>query len=218
MSVYMEMALEDANLDWRDLSKVMLVGGSTRIPAVQNMIKNMSGLDPSHELNPDEAVALGAAYYAESLSPESRECALKEIKIQDVNSHTLGVILLDEFQRERMAPVIKRNTPLPTMNEIPFQLVLDGQTMFDARIVEGEDEDPAYDTLIGKALIQFSPKPKDYVMKLVMAYDVNGVIHISVRDGQTNENLGEFDIERKANLSDSEIENKKEIMDGITVE
>ena len=58
------MALEDANLDWRDLSKVMLVGGSTRIPAVQNMIKNMSGLDPSHELNPDEAVALGAAYYA----------------------------------------------------------------------------------------------------------------------------------------------------------
>ena len=51
-----------------------------------------------------------------------------------------------------------------------------------------------------------------------MAYDVNGVIHISVRDGQTNENLGEFDIERKANLSDSEIENKKEIMDGITVE
>ena len=218
MSVYMEMALEDANLDWRDLSKVMLVGGSTRIPAVQNMIKNMSGLDPSHELNPDEAVALGAAYYAESLSPESRECALKEIKIQDVNSHTLGVILLDEFQRERMAPVIKRNTPLPTMNEIPFQLVLDGHTMFDARIVEGEDEDPAYDTLIGKALIQFSPKPKDYVMKLVMAYDVNGVIHISVRDGQTNENLGEFDIERKANLSDSEIENKKEIMDGITVE
>ena len=144
MKTYMEMAMEDANLKWSDLSKVLLVGGSTRIPSIQEMIEQASGISPSHELNPDEAVALGAAYYAHNIgSAGESKNVVDEVVIKDVNSHTLGVLAINEFNVKTMNPIINRNTPLPTAQEREFYLMEDNQNTLNVEIAEGEDEDPA---------------------------------------------------------------------------
>lgn len=217
MKAYMEMALEDANLAWNNISKILLVGGSTRIPAVQEMIYTVSGIRPSHDLNPDEAVALGAAYYVDGISENNGFSKVNEVKIQDVNSHSLGVITFDNNRRS-MTTIIKRNSPIPVLNEREFYIKTEGQSIIDLEVVEGEDEDPDYDRIIGKTQLIFDPKPVGYPVRIVMAYDINGQIHISVKDGMTGQNIGEFNIERAANLTEAEIDDKKNVIDSIDVE
>lgn len=220
MQLYMSEAMEDAHMQWSDLNKILLVGGSTRIPAVQKMIKDYSGIDPSHELNPDEAVALGAAYYAESLSLAESESDGKtnKVKITDVNSHTVGTIANDSRNQPRMVPILSKNTPLPASKEMEFYTVQDGQTQLNVRIVEGEDEDPDYDQIIGESLITMAPKKKNAPIEIRIQYDVNGLIHVLVKDGETNQDLGEFDIQRKENLSHDEVDAKENEMKDFTIE
>ena len=222
MQAYMEMAMDDASLQWKDISKILLVGGSTRIPAVQEMIQQVSGIVPSHELNPDEAVALGAAYYAESIgnsgSPASKA---NQVKISDVTSHSLGIITLDErqnYERFVMSKLIRRNTPIPAFGEDVFYLTHDGQYQISVNVAEGEDENPDYDTIIGTSEITFEPKQKGYPIHILMSCDINGIVHVNVKDGVTEKDMGEFKIERKANLSDDDIANKKDIIDGLTID
>ena len=217
MKLYMELALEDAHITWKDVSKVLLVGGSTRIPAVQNMIKDVSGITPSRELNPDEAVAIGAAYHANSLDDNS-ETVQETVKIKDVNSHSLGILANNDRGQLAMTTIIPRNSPLPIACENSFTLMHDGQNQIDLHVVEGEDEDPEYDSLIGKSILTFDPRSKGYPIIIAMEYDVNGMVHVSVRDGQTNAFMGEMEIERKSNLTDEEVEAKKAKMDGIEID
>ena len=110
----MEIAMDDAGLQWHELDKILLVGGSTRVPAVQSMIERVTGIQPSHEVNPDEAVALGAAYYAMSISEESGgEEKAERYHVMDVNSHSLGILALDDDGNMANNIIIKRNTKLP---------------------------------------------------------------------------------------------------------
>ena len=217
MKLYMELALEDAHITWKDISKVLLVGGSTRIPAVQNLVKETSGITPSHELNPDEAVAIGAAYYAHSLN-DKKEGIRETVEIKDVNSHSLGILARNDSGKLAMTRIVPRNSQLPVVCESVFNLLYDGQNQIDLKVVEGEDEDPEYDSLIGNSLLTFDPKPAGYPIIVAMEYDVNGMVHVSVRDGQTNAFMGEMEIERKSNLTDEEVEAKKAKMDEITVD
>lgn len=224
MQGFMEMALEDANLKWEDINKVLLVGGSTRIPAVQNMIQNVSGIVPSHELNPDEAVAIGAAYYADTLANGESENTQEKVKITDVNSHSVGTITVSEpdpmtgLRHFVMTPIIKRNSHLPVTQIAKFFTAEPDQTKLNIQIAEGEDEDPTYDTIIGETMLTMDPKPVGYPIIFVMHYDVNGMIHTSVKDGKTGGDLGELKIERDANLSDAEIDEKKEALKDINIE
>ena len=217
MKLYMELALEDAHITWKDISKVLLVGGSTRIPAVQNLVKQVSGIAPSRELNPDEAVALGAAYYAHLLI-DQKEGIKETVLIKDVNSHSLGIIANNDYGKPSMTRIIPRNSTLPVVCEEAFNLTANGQNQINLRVVEGEDEDPAYDTLIGNSVLSFDPKPAGYPIIVAMEYDINGMIHVSVRDGVTNAFMGEMKIERASNLTEDEIEAKKAKMDGIEVD
>lgn len=217
MKLYMELAMEDAHITWKDLSKILLVGGSTRIPAVQNLVKEASGITPSHELNPDEAVAIGAAYYANSLN-DNEEGIHEKVEIKDVNSHSLGILARNDMGKMKMTRIVPRNSPLPVVCEEQFSLMFDGQNQINLQVVEGEDEDPEYDSSIGDSILTFDPKPAGYPIVVAMEYDINGMIHVSVRDGQTNAFMGEMEIERKSNLTDEEVEAKKAKMDEISVD
>ncbi|SFT33340.1 molecular chaperone DnaK [Lachnospiraceae bacterium XBD2001] len=218
--ISMEMAMDDANLHWSDISKIILVGGSTRVPAVQNMIRELTGIEPSHDLNPDEAVAIGAAYYADMIQVEDEQEQSKVervVQVTDVNSHSLGVITYDN-NIPAATFILMRNTPLPASNEMVFYTRTEGQEALDVVIVEGEDEDPNYDTIIGQARMMLTPRPANSPIAVAMQYDVNGIIHVRLRDEVDGRDLGEMHIERDLNLSAADVEEKKTKFDQINIE
>lgn len=219
----MEIAIDDANLRWSDISKIILVGGSTRVPAVQNMIKELTGIEPSHELNPDEAVAIGAAYYAKNVDNTKCKTTGKNIdderliEVTDVNSHSLGIIARNN-DIDRVCFILKRNTPLPATATQEFYTTVEGQTQLLLQIAEGEDEDPEYDTIIGKTMLVMPPRPLGAPIEVAMQYDINGIIHVKVKDLTDNSDLGEMIIERDANLSSDDVDRKRIIIDAINIE
>lgn len=222
MKASMEVAMEDAGLQWEDLSKVLLVGGSTRIPALQEMIRRVTGIEPSRELNPDEAVALGAAYHADMLhsrgtgGPQRSE---KVIKVTDVIPHSLGVITHREDDNTPQASfILQRNTPLPAAGQENYRTMYENQTNILLQVIEGEDEDPDYDTLIGTCTLKLVPRPKGSPIRMVMECDENGIIHIRVIDGVDGHDLGEMHIAREANLTEDEVRAKREYMDEKNIE
>lgn len=221
----MEIAMEDAELKWGDITKILLVGGSTRIPVFQKMIKEISGIEPSHELNPDEAVAIGAAFYADSINGEKSGGeikASKNIKVTDVCSHSLGIETVnssDNYKKENTI-IIKRNTPLPAHGCNPdLSAVKDYQENLGIKVLEGEDEDPNYDTIIGQATFEITPRlKKDTKFEVTMNYDENGLIHVFIKDLIENKDLGEIHIERTANLTSEEVTKKTALIGGIDIE
>lgn len=218
----MEIAMDDAKLKWKDIDKVILVGGSTRIPAVQNMLRKESGKEPSHELNPDEAVAMGAAYYAEMLhSRETGEepAVNKKLDITDVTSHSVGVMAINpENQQMYVDFIVKRNTALPAERNKPFRTTCNNQEEIFLQVVEGEDEDPDYDTVIGNAIIKLKPRPAGSPLDISIIYDKNGILHVRVKDRIDGADLGEMEIKRQANLSEAEIKKKTDIIGKIDIE
>nr|MCR4903949.1 Hsp70 family protein [Butyrivibrio sp.] len=211
----------DAGLKWSDISKILLVGGSTRIPAIQNMIKDLTGIEPSHELNPDEAVALGAAYYADTLnviSTGEKPKAEKEISVTDVNSHSLGIITTHNGEYDIASFIIPRNTAIPASGEEEYYTLEEGQTSLKVVVIEGEDEDPEYDTVIGTTTLKLVPRPEGSPIGVMMQYDQNGIIHVRVKDNVDGADLGEMHIDRESNLSDDEIANKKKYIGGTDIE
>ena len=218
----MDTAMEDAGLSYRNLDKILLVGGSTRIPAFQKMIQEKTGIEPSHELNPDEAVAMGAAYYAASLVGLGEA----SVDVVDVNSHSLGVISMDSERDVLVASfIIPRNTPLPASDVRFFSTMRDNQEQAEVQVVEGEDENPDYDTIIGEGLLDLPSMPAHSPMAFVMRCDRDGVVHLEViRVIETEDSImpgdliGEMTIARKANLTTAEVQAKKHRIEGMDIE
>lgn len=222
MKASMEIAMDDANLRWRDLSKVLLVGGSTRIPCIQEMIEKTTGISPSKDLNPDEAVAIGASYYADILFSKASgkaASAKKTIDVVDVNSHSLGVITHDNGV-PKASFIIEKNTPLPANELQVYGTVVDNQEAIRLTVVEGEDEDPDYDTIISETEIKLPPMPKGSAIGIDMNYDINGIVHIVVMTivDEDLKLLGEVEIERKSNLAKEEVHKKRRNMDALIID
>jgi len=212
----MEMTLEDANLSWSDIDKILLVGGSTRMRAVQTIVEKISGKKPSMELHPDEAVSLGAALLGNIIEDGNE---LSRIKISDVNSHSLGIVCLDMERRERYNSIIlPRNTKVLTKMSNVYSTISDNQTELEIEVTEGEEEDLDYVFTVGKVLVKIDPYPKGAPVEVTYEYDNNGVIHISVYDLTAKKNLGEHYIQRQANLTDTVKRNMKKTMDEIEVQ
>jgi len=212
----MEMTLEDANLSWSDIDKILLVGGSTRMRAVQTLVEKISGKKPSMELHPDEAVSLGAALLGNIIEDGNE---LSQIKISDVNSHSLGIVCLDMERRERYNSIIlPRNTKVLTKMSNVYSTISDNQTELEIEVTEGEEEDLDYVFTVGKVLVKIDPYPKGAPVEVTYEYDNNGVIHISVYDLTAKKNLGEHYIQRQANLTDTVKRNMKKTMDEIEVQ
>lgn len=219
--VSMERAMKDAKLKYKDLSKILLVGGSTRIPAIQNRIREVSGIIPSHELNPDEAVAIGAVYYAEILTriKNGDRSVNKLVEVTDVNSHSLGVVSVDESTKVEVATfIIPRNTPLPARGERGFLTKEDNQETIYLCVVEGEDEDPDNDTIIGTSTLRLTPRPAGSPISVSMEYDTNGIIHVRVKDLVDGKDLGEMKIDREGNLTEDEVAKKKGVIRNANIE
>jgi molecular chaperone DnaK len=234
-----EIVLEEAGLRWPDISKVLLVGGSTKMPAVAEMLERVTGRAPSREVHPDEAVALGAAVQAALLaktmepSPGSpsfsggprssgldeTETGIREVNIQDVTAHSLGVALLDEVSFQPYNNIlIDRGTQVPARHEIDTFTMSDNQTHWSLKITQGEERDLKYVNVIGEGEINYDqPKPRGYPILLRMSYDVDGLIHAHVFDGRTKAPLGELRIQRESNLTRAEMDAIKRQVGGMTL-
>ena len=220
-----DIALDDSGLSPRDLDKVLLVGGSSRIPAVRAFVQNKLNITPSAELNPDEVVAIGAAYYGHSMvSPlpmpipkgndesTSVEPVPQQI-IQDVHSHGLGVVANDEVGNPMNVIIIPRNQPIPTVSRQTFYTTCDNQEVIALKVTEGDDEDLSYVTVIGTAEIHLQPHPEGSPVTIELSYDTNGIITGKVFDDIIHDYVGDIIINRSANMSQQEVEESAQRME-----
>jgi len=213
--VDIDIALEDSGLQPRDLDKVLLVGGSSRIPAVRAFVQKKLNITPSAELNPDEVVAIGAAIYGKSLTQTAGgghtatgvPAETEKPIFQDVNSHGLGIVAESDVTNRPMNFIlIPRNQPIPTVGRQTFGTVVDDQTEIELQVTEGDDEELSYVTIIGTAIIEIPPHPAGSPVTIELNYDSNGIITGRVYDEVLRRYVGNIEIDRSANMSEQEVE------------
>ena len=194
----MKKALADANLSLSDINKVILVGGSTRIPAVVEAVKNFTGKEPSKGVNPDECVAVGAAIQAGVLTGE-----VKDILLLDVTPLTLGIETLGGVA----TPLIERNTTIPAKKSQTFSTAADGQTSVEIHVVQGERQMAADNKTLGRfTLSGIAPAPRGIPqIEVTFDIDANGLVKVSAVDKATNKEAN-ITITASTNLSESEVE------------
>ncbi|MCM8710402.1 molecular chaperone DnaK [Clostridium sp. SYSU_GA19001] len=194
----MRKALNDAGLSINEIDKVILVGGSTRIPAVQEAVKNFTGKEPSKGVNPDECVAVGAAIQAGVLTGD-----VKDVLLLDVTPLTLGIETLGGVA----TPLIPRNTTIPTRKSQIFSTAADGQTSVEINIVQGERQMAADNKSLGRfTLSGIAPAPRG-VPQIEVTFDIdaNGIVNVSAKDKGTGKEAN-ITITASTNLSDEEID------------
>lgn len=214
-----DITLEDSGLAPRDLDKVLLVGGSSRIPAVRAYVQKKLNITPSAELNPDEVVAIGAAIYGRSLEqkgglPSPIAPGAGSSIISDVNSHGLGIVADDEDTgRAKNFILIPRNQPIPTVGSQTFGTVVDNQEVIELQVTEGDDDDLSYVTVIGTAEIHIPPHPAGSPVTIELSYDTNGIITGKVYDEIAQKHVGDIIINRSANMTQEQVEESAQRMD-----
>lgn len=191
-------AMEDAKLGFNDLDQIILVGGSTRIPAVQEAIKRISGKEPHKGVNPDEVVALGAAVQGGVLSGEMKDIVLVDVAPLSLGIETMGGV----FTR-----IIERNTTIPTTKSQIFSTAADSQTTVDIHVLQGEREMASYNKTLGRFQLSGIPPAPRGVPQIEVKFDidVNGIVHVSAKDMATG-NEQKVSITASAGLNKEEIE------------
>ena len=193
----LNQALRDAGLTANQLDKVILVGGSTRIPAVQDAVKRITGKEPFKGINPDECVAIGAAIQGGVLGGEVKDVVLLDVTPLSLGIETMGGV----FTR-----LIDRNTTIPTSKSQIFSTAADGQTSVDVHVLQGEREMAAYNKTLGRfQLSGIAPAPRG-VPQIEVKFDIdtNGIVHVSAKDLGTG-NEQNITITSSGNLSEEEI-------------
>jgi molecular chaperone DnaK len=222
----MGFVLEDAGLEWSQLDKVLLTGGSTRMPAVPAMIERLTGKRPSSELHPDEVVALGAALQGTILElketrriggREGKQELLPIVRIQDITSHSMGVVAVDECGRDVNSIVLKKGTPIPSSVSETFCTVVERQEAIHVQVTEGEDTDLAYVTIRGEGTMKIPPYPRGAPIEVHFAYNPDGMIHVRVFDLTGKAWLGELLINRTSNLTERDVQDKMAKLSGVQV-
>ncbi len=194
-------AIEDANMKAEDIDKIILVGGSTRIPAVQNLVEKTIGKTAEKSVNPDEAVALGAAIQGGIIGGD-----VKDILLLDVTPLTLGIETLGGI----MTPLIKRNTTIPVKKSKVFTTAADNQTAVTIKVYQGERPMANDNKLLGQFdLVGIPPAPRGIPqIEVTFDIDVNGIVHVSAKDLATSKEQS-IRITGTTKLPDDEIEKMK---------
>ncbi len=193
----MEKALKDAGLTYNDINKVILVGGSTRIPAVQAAVKRVTGKEPFKGINPDECVAIGAAIQGGVLAGE-----VKDVLLLDVTPLSLGL----ETEGHIFTRLIDRNTTIPTSKSQVFSTAADGQTTVEINVLQGERQ-MAYDNKsLGRfQLTGIAPAPRGVPqIEVTFSIDANGIVNVSAKDKATGHEQ-KITITASSNLTEEEI-------------
>ncbi|NLZ66200.1 MAG: molecular chaperone DnaK [Clostridiaceae bacterium] len=194
----LDAAMKDANLKPEDIHKVLLVGGSTRIPAVQEMVRQYFGQEPFKGINPDECVAMGAAIQAGILAGD-----IDDMVLIDVTPLTLGIETLGGV----MTKMIDRNTRIPTSKKRIFSTAADGQTQVEVHVLQGEREMAAGNKSLGRFILDgIAPAPRG-IPQIEVSFDIdaNGIVNVSAIDKGTNR-AQHITITASSNLSDADIE------------
>jgi len=193
-----EQALKDAGIAKGDLNHVILVGGSTRMPAVTDLVVNMTGKEPNKLVNPDEVVAIGAAVQAGVLRGD-----VKDVLLLDVTPLSLGI----ETKGGVMTKLIERNTTIPTKRTEVFTTADDMQPSVEIHVLQGEREMAQYNKTLGKfQLVDLPPAPRG-VPQIEVTFDIdaNGIVHVSAKDRATNKEQS-MTISGQSTLDKSEID------------
>ena len=193
-------ALNDAGLKASDIDKVLLVGGSTRIPAVQEEVKKLIGKDAQKDINPDECVAMGAAIQGGVLAGEVKDLLLLDVTPLSLGLETLGGVT---------TRLIERNTTIPTKKSQVFTTAADGQTSVDIHVLQGEREMAADNTTLGRFQLDgIAPAPRGIPqIEVTFDIDANGIVNVSAKDKGTGREQ-HITITASNKLSDDEIEKK----------
>ncbi len=199
--------LRDAKKEWSDVTRLLLVGGSTRMPMVQHMLEQESGLKTDRSLSPDEAVAHGAAIYA-GLATQSGDSALKGMSVTNVNSHDLGVLGIETATgRKRRQIVIPHNTPLPAKRTSKFKTFKDNQSSVSVNIVEGGDDSGQNATEIGRCLVTGLPRglPAKTPVEVTFRYGGDGRLTVQARLPTIGKDAT-MEVERASGLPDANLD------------
>ncbi len=191
-------AISDAELSASDLNKVLLVGGSTRIPAVQEAVKKITGKDGFKGINPDECVALGAAIQGGVLSQEVRDVVLLDVTPLSLGIETMGGVF---------TKLIERNTTIPVRKSQIFSTAADGQTTVEVHVLQGEREMAAYNKTLGRFQLNgIAPAPRG-VPQIEVSFDIdsNGIVNVSAKDLGTGKEQ-QISITASTNLSKEDID------------
>ncbi|POH13391.1 molecular chaperone DnaK [Fructilactobacillus sanfranciscensis] len=193
-----ENALKDAGLSTSDIDEVILNGGSTRIPAVQEAVKEWSGKEPNHSINPDEAVALGAAVQGGVLTGD-----VKDVVLLDVTPLSLGI----ETMGGVMTKLIEKNTTIPTSKSQTFSTAADNQTAVDIHVLQGERPMAADNKSLGRFQLTDIPAAPRGIPQIEVTFDIdkNGIVNVSAKDKGTGKEQ-KITIKDSNGLSDEEIE------------
>ncbi|MEL6902614.1 MAG: molecular chaperone DnaK [Cyanobacteria bacterium J06606_4] len=196
--VPVETALKDAKLSKNDIDEVVLVGGSTRIPAVQNLVEKILGKAPNQSVNPDEVVAIGAAIQGGVLAGE-----VKDILLLDVTPLSLGVETLGGV----MTKLINRNTTIPTKKSEVFSTAVDGQTNVEIHVLQGEREMSSDNKSLGTFRLDGIPPAQRGVPQIEVTFDIdaNGILNVTAKDKGSGKEQS-ISITGASTLSDTEVE------------
>ena len=196
-------AIADAGITAQQIDKVILVGGSSRIPYIEEQLTKLLGIAPSHEVNPDEVVAMGAALFGKQLEAETGD----NKTISDVCSHSIGVSALDELTLKKYNRIlIKRNTTLPAATCLPFRTASENQEKIELSVTEGEFKELCDVRIISEAEILLPPNlPKGTRVEIELRLDTSQLVHLWLRIPAASYET-EFKFNRISNLSDQEIE------------
>ena len=221
-----QQALEEAKLTAEDIDKILLVGGSTRIPAIAKLLEAQFNIKPSLEVDPDQAVSIGAAYrvveLAKNLSPiveppisgKSDDGKVpvppdepppigRNYKYHDVISHGIGVVAVNDAGQEFNSVIMPKNTRLPAeVVQDGYSTLVERQDSLDLQVTQGETEDLAGVTIIGSAMLSFPPRDYLFPLRMIVSCDSDGIIHVRAIDMDYNVDLGEVRVDRsKHNMS-----------------
>lgn len=223
------VANEQAKLSWEQIDKVLLVGGSTRMPMIRQMLAEATGKEPDDSLDPDQVVAHGAALYANLLGAQAglKELPLSDevrrrlcqVEVVDVNSHSLGVAVIDRKTGQKINQImIPKNSALPVAASKVFVLPKAGQKQVRITVLEGEAPEASANMVVGDCLVRDLPQglPEGAPIQVRLSFGCNGRVNVMALDMSSGK-LVQSDLEQKRTLSEDEIQREAEFVNKLKI-